>query len=72
MSLRDHKELRASLRELARRLPPGAADWPYERVVRFKAAVKAAHIAADHPASVPWMLQSRMRDLRRFHEPVEA
>lgn len=72
MSLRDHKELRASLRELARKLPPGAAEWPHERIVRFKAAVKAANIAADHPASVPWMLESRKRDLQRFHELPEA
>ena len=67
-----HSELRKKLRALACKTPPGIADWGHERSVRFKAAIKAARIAADHPMSVEWMLVSRIRELQAFHETEKA
>lgn len=69
--VQDKAELRARLRALAAKMPPDVANWPHERIVRFKAAIRAANIAADHPGSLPWMLESRWRDLQRFYQPPE-
>lgn len=68
MTAKSHPELRARLREVCRKTPPGVGNWQHGRVVDFKRALKAALIAADHPMSVPWMLEQRIREIEGFHK----
>jgi hypothetical protein len=66
--VKTHPELRARLREIAGKTPPGVASWGHTRTCDFKRAIKAARIAADHPLSVPWMLEQRIKEIQGFHK----
>jgi hypothetical protein len=67
-----NRELRAQLRALAAKVPPGISTWGHGQSVRFKDALRAAHRAADHPMAGRWVLEQALRDLKRFHEASEA
>lgn len=66
-----HPELRAQLRALASRAPQGMGSWSHAKAVGFKAALRAAHVAADHPLATSWMLRCRIAELTRYHEQTE-
>ena len=62
-------ELRARLRALAAKMPPGAAEWPQHKAAQFKADLRAAHRAADHPLAGAWVLRQALQTLATYHEP---
>lgn len=72
MSGNANRELRAQLRALAAKVPPGISTWGHGQSARFKDALRAAHRAADHPMAGRWVLEQALRDLKRFHEASEA
>lgn len=67
-----HPELRAQLRALASRVPPGVGDWSHAKAAGFKDSLRAALRAADHPLATAWMLRCRIAELSRYHRPDEA
>ena len=70
MSKRNHSELRARIRALASKMPPGAAEWPQHKAAQFKADIRAAHRAADHPLASDYVLRQALHTLRMYY-PLE-